>query len=277
MTRQPNLDADVVEGFGDEWSRFDSRGMTPEDLRQMFDQYFAIFPWSALPAGAIGFDLGCGTGRWARLVAPRVGTLHCIDPSAAIDVARRNLAGQANCVFHRAGVDGIPLDDASADFGYALGVLHHLPDTEAGLASCTAKLKEGAPFLLYLYYRFDNRAWWYVFLWRLSELLRRPISRLPHPIRYALSQILALTVYWPVARLAALAERAGLNARSFPLAYYRHRSFYVMRLDALDRFGTRLERRFTRAEIEGMMTRAGLTRIRFSEGSPFWTAVGYKA
>ncbi len=36
--------------------------------------------------------MGCGSGRWARWVAPKVGRLHCIDPSIAIDVARKNLA-----------------------------------------------------------------------------------------------------------------------------------------------------------------------------------------
>jgi hypothetical protein len=50
-----------------------------------------------------------------------------------------------------------------------------------------------------------------------------------------------------------------------------------MRTDALDRFGTRLEQRFSRAEIERMMTNAGLSGINFSEREPFWVAVGRKA
>jgi len=49
-----------------------------------------------------------------------------------------------------------------------------------------------------------------------------------------------------------------------------------MRTDALDRFGTRLERRFTKAEMKEMMERSGLENITFSQTS-FWTAVGYKA
>lgn len=49
-----------------------------------------------------------------------------------------------------------------------------------------------------------------------------------------------------------------------------------MRTDALDRFGTRLERRFTKIEMKELMERAGLENIKFSETS-FWTAVGYKA
>jgi hypothetical protein len=49
-----------------------------------------------------------------------------------------------------------------------------------------------------------------------------------------------------------------------------------MRTDALDRFGTRLERRFTADQIKDMMEKAGLNRIKFSDSAPYWCAVGYK-
>ena len=49
-----------------------------------------------------------------------------------------------------------------------------------------------------------------------------------------------------------------------------------MRTDALDRFGTRLEQRFTKKEIYSMMIDAGLTDIEFSKDIPFWTALGFK-
>lgn len=270
-----NIDKQVVAGFGDEWSRFDQSALDEAELRRMFDNYFNIFPWEALPAGSVGFDLGCGTGRWARLVAPRVGLLHLIDPSDAIEVARRNLDGVENCKFHRASVDSIPLDDESCDFGYSLGVLHHVPDTQAGIRSCVAKLKRGAPFLLYLYYRFDNKPAWFRMLWAISNTGRILVSRLPHFVRYLMSQILAAVVYFPLARLAMLFESRGVDVANFPLSQYRNNSFYTMRTDALDRFGTRLERRFTKEEIRAMMEHAGLEKIRFSETS-FWTAVGYK-
>src|SRR4051812_40315357 len=121
-----NVDEVTVESFGREWARFDQTGMTPEERRQHFDAYFAVFPWDALPDGAEGFDAGCGSGRWAVEVAPRVGTLHCVDAAAeALEVARENLADQPNCRFHHASVEAIPIPDGSMDFGYSLGVLHH--------------------------------------------------------------------------------------------------------------------------------------------------------
>jgi hypothetical protein len=49
-----------------------------------------------------------------------------------------------------------------------------------------------------------------------------------------------------------------------------------MRTDSLDRFGTRLENRFTKSEILKMMQEAGLKHILFSNSKPYWCAVGYK-
>ena len=218
---------------------------------------------------------GCGSGRWAVLVAERVGVLNAIDLSEeALNVARRNLAKYKNVRFHHASVDDLPLADDLQDFGYSLGVLHHVPDTRAGLTACVRKLKPGAPFLVYLYYRFDNRPAWFRMIWLVSDFVRRVVSRLPHGARYAVSQLLALVVYWPLARLSRFVELLGLNPASIPLSSYRDKSFYTMRTDALDRFGTRLEQRFTKMEIEAMMEKAGLTDVRFGNKVPFWCAVG---
>jgi hypothetical protein len=42
------------------------------------------------------------------------------------------------------------------------------------------------------------------------------------------------------------------------------------------RFGTPLEKRFTRAEVVSLMEDAGLERVRVSDGAPFWCAVGFR-
>jgi len=270
-----NIDRPTVEGFGDEWAAFDQTELPPAEQRRLFDQYFSPFPFDDISQDAEGFDLGCGSGRWAEMVAPRVGRLHCIDPAAkALAVARRRLSAARNCEFHECAVDDIPLADGSQDFGYSIGVLHHIPDTEQAMATCVRKLKPGAPFLTYLYYAFDNRPPWFRAIWHASEAGRTAISRLPFPIRKASTTVIAAGIYWPLARLASLLEKTGANVAHLPLSEYRYRSFYSMRTDALDRFGTRLEQRFTRGEIEAMMQRCGLDDIRFREAPPYWVACG---
>ena len=270
-----NIDALTVAGFGEEWDSFDQTHLDEAEWRELFARYFAIFPWDSLPEGAEGFDLGCGSGRWAAGVIDRVGTLNCIDPSAkALAVAQRRLGTKANARFHCASVDAIPLADGSQDFGYSLGVLHHIPDTAAAMADCVRKLKPGAPFLVYLYYAFDNRPAWFRRVWQLSDLARRGISRLPFGLRKAVTTGVAATVYYPLARAALLLEKAGMDVSGLPLSPYRAGSFYTMRTDALDRLGTRLEQRFSRPEIAAMMADAGLEDVRFSAEVPFWVAVG---
>jgi len=273
-----NIDHKTVEGFGDEWSAFDQEALPRAEQLRVFNEYFSIFPFDRLSDSAEGFDLGCGTGRWAHLVAQRVRLLHCIDPAPkALAVARKRLGNLENVQFHQAGAADIPLSDASQDFGYSLGVLHHIPDPEAAMASCVRKLKTGAPFLVYIYYALENRAGWYRAIWKASDTLRRGISRMPFSLRKSVTTIIAAGIYFPLARFARAAELAGADVRQFPLMIYRKSSFYTMRTDALDRFGTRLERRFSRVELQAMMERCGLTDIRFREAMPHWVACGIKA
>lgn len=271
-----NIDSKTVEGFGDEWERFDQESLSKEEHQSLFDLYFSIFPWHDLPLSAVGFDLGCGSGRWAKLVAPRVEKLHCIDPSSALEVARHNLADHPNCEFHHVDVDTMPLAEESMDFGYSLGVLHHIPDTEQAMVACVKKLKPGAPFLIYLYYSFENRPIWFRGIWKVSEAIRLSVSSLPHGLRYFVSQIIAGVIYMPLAKTAYFLEKFGLNVSNIPLSAYRNNSFYTMRTDALDRFGTRLEQRFTKNEIKKMMEVAGLEDIIFSNNVPYWCAVGIR-
>lgn len=273
-----NIDHRTVADFGREWAAFDQTDLDEAEHQRLFNSYFALFPFADLPSEAEGFDLGCGSGRWAALVAPKVGRLHCVDPAAdALKVCRRRLRNNSNVEFHLASADSIPLPDASQDFGYSLGVLHHIPDTARAMRDAVRKLKPGAPFLVYLYYNFENRGLWFRAAWRLSDVLRRVIARLPFGAKKAVTTGLAAGVYWPLSRTAALLERFGMDVSSIPLSAYRERSFYSLRTDALDRFGTRLEQRFSTGDVRRMMEDAGLDHIEFSASEPYWIACGRRA
>ena len=153
-----NSDQKTVNGFGDEWERFDQSQLAQDEQQVLFDKYFSIFPWSKLPEGSTGFDMGCGSGRWATFMYDKVGLLNCVDPSKkALNVAKKNLQAASNINFIEASVgDNNILQEGSQDFGYCLGVLHHVPETAEGIKSCSKLLKKGAPFLIYLYYNFEK-------------------------------------------------------------------------------------------------------------------------
>lgn len=273
-----NADDATIKGFGLEWSAFDQSKITNEELKSIFDGYFELIDLAKLPSDAVIMDVGCGSGRWAQFAAKYCKVIHLVDPSIdALAVARRNLSDYVNCEFHHASTENLPVADRSCDLVYSLGVLHHIPDTASGIKDCVKKLKPGAPFLVYLYYRFDNRPLWFRGLWWVSNLLRKVLSRLPFVMKRMMTDLVAILVYYPLARISKLVQRIGGDPANLPLSIYRDHSLYTMRTDSLDRLGTRLEHRFTRKEVKTMLESAGLVNISFRESEPFWCAVGYKS
>jgi SAM-dependent methyltransferase len=270
MLKSGNLDAATVEGFGKEWSRFPQELLTDRERAEVFAQYFSLIDWTKKPQRAL--DMGCGSGRWDVLVVPLVGELVAADASPeALEVAKRNVRAP-NVSFVECSPETLPFPDGHFDFIFSLGVLHHVPDTPAAIRNLASKLAPGGRLLLYLYYAFDNRPAWFRHIWKLSDLLRRCVSRLPFSLRYAMSQIAALFVYWPLARTAKYLPVPD----SWPLKFYADRSFYFMRTDALDRFGTRLEKRFTKQQIDLMLKAARLEDTRFSDNAPYWVCSAIK-
>ena len=107
--------------------------------------------------------------------------------------------------------------------------------------------------------------------------IRKIISQLPEIFKILFSDFFALFVYYPVARILFILDKLNLDVRNIPLNYYKNLSFYTMRTDSRDRFGTSLEKRYTKKQIFNMLHKAGLHRIKFSQKTHlYWCAVGFK-
>jgi hypothetical protein len=169
------------------------------------------------------------------------------------------------------GVNAIPAE--SLDLGMSLGVLHHIPDTGLAIRDVASKIKSGGSFLCYLYYKLENKPVFYRGLFWASNSLRWVISRLPYAMRRLVAQIIAGTIYLPLARTSKLLGSRGKDVSNFPLHHYADMPFVMLQNDALDRFGTRLEQRFSQEEIAEMLGKAGfdLSTLKFSDVEPFWT------
>lgn len=270
-----NLDAGTVISFGDEWEKFDS--FDPEDLQNAGNEYFDIVNESMLNASSFVLDAGCGSGRWTGFIADRVQHVDAIDPSHAVFAASRLLADKKNVRISQASIDHLPFHDNTFDFILCLGVLHHIPDTEKALRDLVKKLKPGGHVLLYFYYNLENRGAFYKFLFSIVNLKRRVISSLPKSLKHFCCDVIALMIYLPlvsVARFFKFIFPKSSFYQRIPLSYYTNKSFRIMRNDALDRFGTPLEKRYSREEIRKMMEASELDDIRFSDNQPYWHVVG---
>lgn len=268
-----NLDPDTVASFGNEWAAFNNFSI--DEIQNIGNDYFDLITFDTSTFNVL--DVGCGSGRWALYLAPRVNFIEAIDPSMAIWVADELLKKYDNTRITHASVDNLPFSDNSFDLVYSLGVLHHIPDTQAAIHDCFRKIKNGGYFLLYLYYNLDNRGLLFKLLFKTSNALRWIISKLSPSPKKVVCDVIAAIVYWPLAKLSALvAIFSSEIASHIPLSYYRKTSFFIMRNDALDRFGTPLEKRFSKAEIQQMLQLAGFTNIKFSTKEPFWHVLSQK-
>jgi len=274
--KDENLDQGVIDGFGHEWKAFDySETETTEALDAQFLAYCAPLNLSQFnPATSVAGDFGAGSGRWSSRLAPYFSRVYALEPSdGASQVLRDKFTSDPKIIVlqETVGVNSIPR--ASLDLAMSLGVLHHIPDTALAIKDVSRSIKPGGVFLCYLYYNLENKPAYYKLIFRSVNLVRQIISSLPQPLRRLSATIIAAFVYLPLARLSKLLSKLGRNISNLPLHHYANMPFVMLANDALDRFGTSLEQRFSKTEITEMLRDADfdLTTLKFSEIEPFWT------
>ena len=103
------------------------------------------------------------------------------------------------------------------------------------------------------------------------------ISKFPKGLKFFTCELIAVFIYLPFVLLAKFLRLFGDNLwKKIPLSYYANQPWKVIRNDSLDRFGTPLEKRFSKKEIETMLLNSGLSEIKFSENDPYWHVVARK-
>lgn len=272
-----NIDAATVKSFGDEWTSFNA--FSEAEIRLIGDEYFDIVTPQMINSETVMADFGCGSGRFTKFWQGRAKQIVALDPSDAIFAADKLIGKDDSIKLVKASISNIPFPDGHFDFAMSVGVLHHIPDTQKAMDDCVRKVRKGGYFYTYLYYSLDNRGFLFRLLFKISNLFRLAISSMPQKLKAFCCGLAAVFFYMPFVLLARLCRAAGVPEKiwaKIPLAPYHDKSFFVIRNDALDRFGTPLEQRFSRVEIEQMMRKSGLGEIVFSEKPGYWHAVGKK-
>ena len=274
--KDKNLDQEVINSFGHEWAAFDySEAQTNEALDAQFLAYCEPIDLSQFnPETSLAADFGAGSGRWTSRLLPYFSQVYALEPSdGANKVLTKKFLNESRVKIlqETVGMNSIPSN--SLDLAMSLGVLHHIPDTGLAIKDVASKIKSGGVFLCYLYYKLDNKPIFYRGLFWFSNSIRWVISRLPYVMRRMIARIIATAVYLPLARTSKLLAKKRLNVSNIPLHHYADMPFVMLQNDALDRFGTRLEQRFSKKEITEMLGNAGfdLSTLKFSDIEPFWT------
>jgi SAM-dependent methyltransferase len=271
-----NIDKRVVDEFGEEWLKFSD--FTDKTIKEAAEEYFDIIDERIVNRQSYALDIGCGTGRWTKYLSSRAGFIEAVDPSNAIFAADKLLKEVENVRLTKASVDTLPFPDETFDFAMSVGVLHHIPDTQQAMHDCIRKVKKGGYFYVYLYYNLDKRGIIFKTLFNLTDLVRKVVSKFPGRLKKLVCDVLAVIIYMPLVLWVRFLVLIGLRkiAKLMPLSAYNNKSFFIIRNDALDRFGTRLEQRFSGKEVEQMMQNCGLQDIIISPGVPYYHAIGKK-
>lgn len=219
-------------------------------------------------ADKIVLDAGCGTGRHAYFAA-RFGAREVIalDLSDAVETAYGHLKTLPNAHVVQGDIFSPPFRRQPSmpafDFIYSIGVLHHLPDPEAGFATLTTLLKPGGTIFAWVYGNENNGVVHHV----IDPLRRRVTTRLPMGVLHALSWPLTVLmegvihgIYRPLRR-TPVGSRLPLQAYLLSLAPFSFRHNYSIVFDHLvapTAFYLR------RDEFAGWFERAGLEAVELS-------------
>ena len=114
--------------------------------------YTAAIGEAALPRGGVVLDIGCGSGRALPPLRQAVGpggAVIALDLTPEMLAAARPRSVSARAALVHADARTLPLADASADAIFAAGLVHHLPDPEAGLRELARVTRPGGRLVLF--------------------------------------------------------------------------------------------------------------------------------
>jgi len=206
-------------------------------------------------AGKLILDVGCGMGRFAE-VATRWGAhVVGIDLSLAAEVAAQNLADR-NAVIFQADVFQLPFANASFDFIYSIGVLHHTPDCEQAVKVLPKLLKPGGRIAVWLYSAYNP---WY----RMSDVYRKVTRRMPPEMLYKLCYaVIPLYVLHRIFRRIPLVGKPASAALAWliPMAFHKDATWRV--LDTFDWYSPWYQSKHTYEEVFRWFESCGLQDLR---------------
>jgi SAM-dependent methyltransferase len=268
----------TAAAFGHEWRHFVE--LHPEYREQFLDWIKPIEP--VFFRDKVVLDAGCGIGRHAYF-ACQFGARDVIamDLSEAVETAYQNIGNLPQAHVIQADIYAAPFrcppEGGPFDFIYSIGVLHHLPDPEAGFQALVRYLRPGGTIFGWVY-GYENNG---IVHHLIDPLRTRVTSRFPPPLLRVLSWPLAVVlhglvkgVYRPLrhrrvfARLPShdyLLTLAGFNFRHNYSIVFDHlvapTAFYIKR-----------------AAFESWFHRAGLNSIELSwRNRNSWRGRGQRA
>jgi SAM-dependent methyltransferase len=162
------VEQEHLASFGRQWNQYEIAH--DDEDRATFEAKTGI-ALSAL-AGLRVLDAGCGGGRYSKVAAQAGARIVGVDHSTAVEKAALLCADLPGASFVQADLKRLPLEPASFDAVFSIGVMHHDVDTRAVFDSVARMVKPGGRLAVWLYRR---NQWWQE---QLNSALRRRTVRM---------------------------------------------------------------------------------------------------
>ena len=147
------VEQEHLASFGLQWNRYEV-AHADED-RATFRAKTGVAPEEL--HGLRVLDAGCGGGRYSKVAGEAGADVVAVDHTTAVDKARELCARLPNVRFAQADLKSLPLEPASFDFAFSIGVMHHDVDTRTVFDAVARLVKPKGRLAVWLYRR--NR-WW---------------------------------------------------------------------------------------------------------------------
>lgn len=232
---------EYLQSFGHQWTTFEvahveedratfaaKTGMSLEQLR-----------------GLRVLDAGCGGGRYAWVCGEAGATVFGADHTRAVDKALQLCRHLPNVHFLQADLKHLPLEPASYDFVFSIGVMHHDSNTRSVFDAVARFVKPGGRYSVWLYRR---NQWWQELI---NSGLRTITTKLPP------------TVLMPFCRLGAiLGGIPGINRTLNKVINFSAHPDYQNRVcDTFDWWAPKHQHHHTVQELSQWFEEAGFEHL----------------
>jgi len=248
-----------VQGFAYEWQRL---AQASPKYYQELRSYLGPTPPERLFRNQVVLDAGCGMGKFLPSIASTgAATVIGVDLGESVEAAYPLTRELANVHVVQADLHQLPFGEIF-DVICSIGVIHHLPQPQQGLAALVRHLKPEGQLFCWVYGREGNAA----FI-RWVDPWRRWLCRLPHQVNEAVAKGLA-GVLWLVA-VGLYRPLAACGVRRLPLQdyllYFQGLGFRFLWGTVLDKIVPTITWFISREELSQWLEQLGLDILEVSQ------------